>query len=229
MKFFKNSYGDNTHPLKVILEVEASRITNENCDDDIVLNLAVTSRVRISSPNHAFRRSNKFGASKRRFTRRQVPLVLGRMSDLRKNKPREFGGTLYDEVLARKDNTERSLGLKPSERVETEARTYRINSYGDNGSLVTGDGARERGGTWVNSSVRYSPSLSVTVGAKAKALSHGVVENNTIVTKPYWHDQDALEQIQREQDKVWKRLVDAAQTVYNDSFLFNTLNVRAAA
>ena len=34
--------------------------------------------------------------------------------------------------------------------------------------------------------------------------------------------QDALEQIQREQDKVWKRLVDAAQTVYNDSFLFNT-------
>lgn len=41
--------------------------------------------------------------------------------------------------------------------------------------------------------------------------------------------QDALEQIQREQDKVWKRLVDAAQTVYNDSFLFNTLNVRAAA
>ena len=34
--------------------------------------------------------------------------------------------------------------------------------------------------------------------------------------------QDALEQIQREQDKVWKRLVDASQTVYNDSFLFNT-------
>lgn len=34
--------------------------------------------------------------------------------------------------------------------------------------------------------------------------------------------QDGLEQIQREQDKVWKRLVDASATVYNDSFLFNT-------
>lgn len=38
-----------------------------------------------------------------------------------------------------------------------------------------------------------------------------------------------VEQIQREQDKVWKRLVDASQSVYNDSFLFNTLNVGAAA
>jgi hypothetical protein len=34
--------------------------------------------------------------------------------------------------------------------------------------------------------------------------------------------QDGLEQMQREQDKVWKRLVDASATVYNDSFLFNT-------
>lgn len=34
--------------------------------------------------------------------------------------------------------------------------------------------------------------------------------------------QDGLEQIGREQDKVWKRLVDASATVYNDSFLFNT-------
>lgn len=34
--------------------------------------------------------------------------------------------------------------------------------------------------------------------------------------------QDGLEQIQREQDKVWKRLVDASASVYNDSFLFNT-------
>ena len=34
--------------------------------------------------------------------------------------------------------------------------------------------------------------------------------------------QDGLEQIGREQDKVWKRLVDAAQSVYNDTFLFNT-------
>jgi len=34
--------------------------------------------------------------------------------------------------------------------------------------------------------------------------------------------QDALEQIQRQQDLVWKRLVDASATTYNDSFLFNT-------
>jgi hypothetical protein len=34
--------------------------------------------------------------------------------------------------------------------------------------------------------------------------------------------QDGLEQIQRQQDLVWKRLVDASATVYNDSFLFNT-------
>lgn len=34
--------------------------------------------------------------------------------------------------------------------------------------------------------------------------------------------QDGLEQILREQDKVWKRLVDASATVYNDIFLFNT-------
>lgn len=33
---------------------------------------------------------------------------------------------------------------------------------------------------------------------------------------------DGLEQILRQQDLVWKRLVDNAQTVYNDSFLFNT-------
>ena len=41
--------------------------------------------------------------------------------------------------------------------------------------------------------------------------------------------QDLLEQMQRQQDLVWKRLVDASSTAYNDSFLFNTLNVRAAA
>jgi len=34
--------------------------------------------------------------------------------------------------------------------------------------------------------------------------------------------QDGLEQIQRQQDLVWKRLVDASAPVYNDSFLFNT-------
>lgn len=34
--------------------------------------------------------------------------------------------------------------------------------------------------------------------------------------------QDGLEQILRQQDLVWKRLVDASATVYNDSFLFNT-------
>jgi hypothetical protein len=34
--------------------------------------------------------------------------------------------------------------------------------------------------------------------------------------------QDGLEQIMRQQDLVWKRLVDASATVYNDSFLFNT-------
>ena len=34
--------------------------------------------------------------------------------------------------------------------------------------------------------------------------------------------QDGLEQMQRQQDLVWKRLVDASNTVYNDSFLFNT-------
>lgn len=34
--------------------------------------------------------------------------------------------------------------------------------------------------------------------------------------------QDGLEQIMREQDKVWKRLVDASATAYNDNFLFNT-------
>ena len=34
--------------------------------------------------------------------------------------------------------------------------------------------------------------------------------------------QDGLEQILREQDKVWKRLVDASATAYNNSFLFNT-------
>lgn len=35
--------------------------------------------------------------------------------------------------------------------------------------------------------------------------------------------QDGLEQMQVQQDKVWKRLVDAAATAYNDAFLFNTL------
>lgn len=34
--------------------------------------------------------------------------------------------------------------------------------------------------------------------------------------------QDLLEQILRQQDLVWKRLVDASATAYNDSFLFNT-------
>jgi len=34
--------------------------------------------------------------------------------------------------------------------------------------------------------------------------------------------QDGLEQMQRQQDLVWKRLVDASNSVYNDSFLFNT-------
>ena len=34
--------------------------------------------------------------------------------------------------------------------------------------------------------------------------------------------QDGLEQMQRQQDLVWKRLVDASSSVYNDSFLFNT-------
>jgi hypothetical protein len=34
--------------------------------------------------------------------------------------------------------------------------------------------------------------------------------------------QDLLEQILRQQDLVWKRLADAAATVYNDAFLFNT-------
>lgn len=34
--------------------------------------------------------------------------------------------------------------------------------------------------------------------------------------------QDLLEQMQRQQDLVWKRLVDASSTAYNDSFLFNT-------
>lgn len=34
--------------------------------------------------------------------------------------------------------------------------------------------------------------------------------------------QDGLEQILRQQDLVWKRLVDASATAYNDSFLFNT-------
>lgn len=34
--------------------------------------------------------------------------------------------------------------------------------------------------------------------------------------------QDMLEQFQRQQDLVWKRLIDASATVYNDSFLFNT-------
>ncbi len=34
--------------------------------------------------------------------------------------------------------------------------------------------------------------------------------------------QDGLEQILRQQDLVWKRLVDASATVYNDQFLFNT-------
>ena len=34
--------------------------------------------------------------------------------------------------------------------------------------------------------------------------------------------QDGLEQMQRNQDLVWKRLVDASATTYNDSFLFNT-------
>jgi hypothetical protein len=34
--------------------------------------------------------------------------------------------------------------------------------------------------------------------------------------------QDMLEQILRQEDLVWKRLVDASATVYNDSFLFNT-------
>jgi len=41
--------------------------------------------------------------------------------------------------------------------------------------------------------------------------------------------QDLLEQMQRQQDLVWKRLIDASATAYNDSFLFNTLSVRAAA
>jgi len=34
--------------------------------------------------------------------------------------------------------------------------------------------------------------------------------------------QDGLEQVLRQQDLVWKRLVDASATAYNDSFLFNT-------
>jgi hypothetical protein len=34
--------------------------------------------------------------------------------------------------------------------------------------------------------------------------------------------QDGLEQILRQQDLVWKRLVDASATAYNNSFLFNT-------
>lgn len=34
--------------------------------------------------------------------------------------------------------------------------------------------------------------------------------------------QDMLEQIMRQEDLTWKRLVDASATVYNDSFLFNT-------
>lgn len=77
-----------------------------------------------------------------------------------------------------------------------------------------------------NSSIRDSLLPVVTEGTEvnnAQSQSRRWIE----VTKKKF--QDLLEQMQRQQDLVWKRLIDASATAYNDSFLFNTLNVRAAA
>lgn len=114
-----------------------------------------------------------------------------------------------------KDNTEPSLRGNSSEGVETETQAYGNKSMAIMGRSYSVTDRRECRAT-CDASRRYSPNLLVTIGVEV---------NNTQPQSKDWSnnfDQDALEQIQREQDKVWKRLVDAAQTVYNDSFLFNT-------
>ena len=122
-----------------------------------------------------------------------------------------------------KDNTELSLRGNPLESVTTEAQVYgRKNSMTIMGRFYLATSKRECGGTR-KVSTRDSLDLLAT---------RGVEVNSTQPHLKKWSNkyvQDLLEQMQRQQDLVWKRLVDASATTYNDSFLFNTLSVRAAA
>jgi hypothetical protein len=115
-----------------------------------------------------------------------------------------------------KDNTERSLKGNLLERVTTEAQVYGSKtSMTITGRFYLVTSKRECGGTR-KVSIRDSLDLLAT---------RGVEVNSTQPHSKKWsnkYDQDLLEQMQRQQDLVWKRLIDASATAYNDSFLFNT-------
>jgi hypothetical protein len=115
-----------------------------------------------------------------------------------------------------KDNTERSLKGNLLERVTTEAQVYgNYISMMIMGRFYLVTSKRECGDTH-SMSIRDSLDLLVTRGVEVNSTQpHSKECSNK-------NDQDLLEQMQRQQDLVWKRLVDASSTAYNDSFLFNT-------